>query len=405
MDQAFGAHPVPQNVTNFEFHLVGDMTLKQFGYLASGIGSAYITFVLPGFVTNLPFLAWPLIVIFASLGAAFAFLPIQERPLDHWVAAFIKAISKPTKLKFESKVLPADDPLFSKRLNFYLATHKTEVVEDLPVSLKVPVLFNFASGANAEVPGANSEAKYQLSNQTTQTFISKEPPKLPSSSPRILPLVNIKVPLPAEKTDEVSNLSENDQLKKTVELAKEAQTTQSKILTIEKTLEQIKSTAATPGVDPKTYVVQFESVLTDLQKLNEKASSLSHELAVLSKTKVASVSANSIALPNTQPTPKPPPVLELTTFPNVINGIVTDSRGSYVEGAIIVAHDKQGLPVRALKSNKLGQFIAATPLTNGIYTINAEKEGLQFDSAQTELTGSVLNPVVISAKKIDPVIR
>ena len=30
-------HPVPQNISSYEFRLVGDMTLKQFLYLAGGI--------------------------------------------------------------------------------------------------------------------------------------------------------------------------------------------------------------------------------------------------------------------------------------------------------------------------------------------------------------------------------
>lgn len=404
MEQAFSAHPIPQNVTNFEFHLVGDMTLKQFGYLASGLGTAYITFIIPGFVTRLPFIAWPLIVIFAAVGAAFAFLPIQERPLDHWVAAFIKAILKPTKLKFESKVLPAEDPLFAKRLNFYLAIHKKPDFENTVVGSDLPVLVNSGSGANMQPSGGITPSKYQLTNQTTQTFVSHEPPKIPQSSMQILPPIITKVFPPSEKSEETSPLTENEQLKKTVELAREAQATQTKILSIEKTLADIKSTAAAPGADPNSYVSQFETVLTDLQKLNAKASSLSHELADLSRIKPTAPAANKI-LPDIKPPYKPSPVMQLTAFPNVINGIVTDSKGNYIEGAIVVTHDKQGLPVRALKSNKLGQFIAATPLPSGMYTINTEKEGLQFDSVQIELLEKVLNPVVLSAKKIDPVIR
>ena len=89
------SHPLPQNVTTFQFKLVGDMTLKQFLYLATGVIIAYILFVFAR--DKYPFLTWPFIVISASLGAAFAFLPIQARPLDMWVGAFLKAIYTPTK--------------------------------------------------------------------------------------------------------------------------------------------------------------------------------------------------------------------------------------------------------------------------------------------------------------------
>lgn len=378
------------------------MTLKQFGYLAAGLGLAYITFVV--LAVPAPFLAWPLIVLFAALGAAFAFLPIQERPLDHWVAAFYKAISKPTKLKFESKVLPSDDPLFAKRLQFYLTSKKVPLDDEEDERPRARVIdrsvgVNFALGV---------QANPNPSRFSTQTYISKDVPAPITPTP--MPPINLKPTPPeeAEKTKEVSKLPENEQLKRTVELAQEAQNTQAKIMTVEKQLAEIKSTAAQPGADPNTYVDKFQNVLTELQKLNEKASDLSHELAVLSKSRGAA-SASASEPQNLQSQPKadakPKPIMNLTTFPNVLNGIVTDSKGSYVEGAVVVAHDKQGLPVRALKSNKLGQFIAATPLPNGLYTINVEKEGMNFDGIQVELLGKVLNPVVISAKKLDPVIR
>jgi hypothetical protein len=82
----------------------------------------------------------------------------------------------------------------------------------------------------------------------------------------------------------------------------------------------------------------------------------------------------------------------------VINGIVTDALNNYLDGVIVVAHDKEGFPVRALKSNKLGQFIAATPLPNGTYTLNLEKGNLVFDVLKVELDGSVLPPLRVSAK-------
>src|SRR3989338_4380812 len=39
------AHPVPQDVNSFQFRLIGDMTIKQFTYLASGLGIAYMLYV------------------------------------------------------------------------------------------------------------------------------------------------------------------------------------------------------------------------------------------------------------------------------------------------------------------------------------------------------------------------
>ena len=65
-------------------------------------------------------------------------------------------------------------------------------------------------------------------------------------------------------------------------------------------------------------------------------------------------------------------------YPNLLTGQVLDSAGSYLEGVILELSDAAGVPVRALRSNKLGQFMTATPLPQGTYTLIAEKEGLQF---------------------------
>lgn len=85
-------HPIPQNVTQYQFRLIGDMTLKQFLQLAAGGILAVIAFALP-----IPaFFKWPLVVFFASLGAALAFLPVEGRPLSQWIIAFFKSIYSPT---------------------------------------------------------------------------------------------------------------------------------------------------------------------------------------------------------------------------------------------------------------------------------------------------------------------
>lgn len=406
MEPTFQAHPIPQNVTNFEFHLVGDMTIKQFGYLAAGLIIAFVTFI--GLAQPFPLVAWPIIIISAGTGAAFAFIPIQERPLDHWVAAFFKAIFHPTKLTYQSKLLKKEDPLFSKRLPLYVknkhAEHKT-----VSVLSQIPTPATTVSGRRPSM--ADRLISEVNSQQSAPVGTKAASPQAPSTPPAQTAPVNIQVlgttpgsnsasfaPAPSKEMPKAADLQ------KTVALAKDAQETQSKILKIEKQLEQIKATVAQPGTDVKYYVDQFQSMLSDLQKLNEHASSTAHDLAILSKAPAAPIQPAAVVA-STAPAPevaipaKSVPSVQLTTFPNVVNGIVTDSQGNYVEGAIVVAHDKQGLPVRALRSNKLGQFVAATPLNSGTYTIVVEKDNLVFDKVAIELRNEVMQPILVAAKK------
>ena len=90
-------HPIPQDVTGFQFKLIGDMTIKQFAYLATGIILAWIFFQLPiAFLIKLPVCAF-----FAFLGLGLAYLPISGRPMDLMIGNFIKALFRPTQFVYE----------------------------------------------------------------------------------------------------------------------------------------------------------------------------------------------------------------------------------------------------------------------------------------------------------------
>ena len=97
-------HPIPQDVTGYKFHLIGNMTLKQFAEL---IGGAIIALII--YSTNLiGIVKWPLFIFVILLTVMIAFVPIEERPLDHWIITFIKNLWRPTKF-FWKKTAKAPD--------------------------------------------------------------------------------------------------------------------------------------------------------------------------------------------------------------------------------------------------------------------------------------------------------
>ena len=346
-------HQIPQNVTTFQFRLVGDMTLKQFGYLATGATIAYLVFVFLS--PEYPLIAWPLIIIFASLGAAFAFLPIGSRPLDYWLGAFLKAVYSPTKRVWQKngKKYP-EDPLFKSRYIMYVSSLQPIRSEDTRTTQRLDVA---------------DKLEYR----------------------------------PSQTPPPISDLPTQEELQKTVELARQAQALQIKIIQTERELNQIKTEAGRPTPIPVDYSQQVNNILADLQKLMTQASQVKNQLDSLTNP------------PQTKPQLAPPPLpkekikvvvsqkpkqtqVALTTFPNVLNGIINDVQGNYLDGVIAVIYDKEGLPVRALKTNKLGQFSGSTPLPNGVYTLELEKEGFSFDVLQIELDGQVLPPLLVTAK-------
>jgi len=86
------------------------------------------------------------------------------------------------------------------------------------------------------------------------------------------------------------------------------------------------------------------------------------------------------------------------SFPNVINGIVRDNNGLLLSGVIMIIKDASDDPVRALKSNKIGQFVISTPLPNGTYKIELEKEGYDFNIVQVEVAGEIMHPIEIRSQ-------
>lgn len=90
-------------------------------------------------------------------------------------------------------------------------------------------------------------------------------------------------------------------------------------------------------------------------------------------------------------------IVPLTNKPNVLSGLVVNEQGTPLEGAILTVKDTNGVPVRALKTNKLGQFLSATPLSSGDYTLDVEGSNLQFMPITINLKGEIMKPFEIKA--------
>lgn len=95
-------HAIPQNISSYQFRLVGDMTLKQFFQLAGGLLVALIFYSAP----LVGIIKWPFVIISAILGVALAFLPLEERPLEKWIFAFFRAIYAPTEFFWKKITVP-----------------------------------------------------------------------------------------------------------------------------------------------------------------------------------------------------------------------------------------------------------------------------------------------------------
>ncbi len=94
-----GQHPIPQQISSYEFKLVGEMTLKQFLKAAAGI----ILAILINSTKIIVLIKWPLMLIAGGTGLLLAFVPFEDRPLETWVKAFIRSIYSPTIYTYKKR--------------------------------------------------------------------------------------------------------------------------------------------------------------------------------------------------------------------------------------------------------------------------------------------------------------
>ncbi len=95
-------HPIPRQITSFEFKLIGFMTLRQFLYLVIFFPIGFIVY----FLFPIPFLNLLLGVLIGGVGLAFAFVPIYDRPLEIWVKNFYKRLISPTQYFYKKNNPP-----------------------------------------------------------------------------------------------------------------------------------------------------------------------------------------------------------------------------------------------------------------------------------------------------------
>lgn len=95
-------HPIPRQITTFEFKLIGFMTLRQFLYLVVFCPLGFIVFKL----FPIPIINFLLAVLTALFGVILAFVPINDRPLDVWIKNFIRRLNSPTQYVFHKANQP-----------------------------------------------------------------------------------------------------------------------------------------------------------------------------------------------------------------------------------------------------------------------------------------------------------
>jgi hypothetical protein len=439
-------HPVPQNVTTFQFRLIGDMTLKQFGYLAAGAILAYVSYKLP-----LPFIVtWPLAVTFALLGFGFAFVPVEERPMDVWVFSFFKSIYSPTQYMWQKGQQGSQPPAASRQTQqtgtqIPAPTQTTQAPQATPpaggATTSSVVAQLYARRADAKIhtmstPSAGGPFAWltQMLSSFRMPGAASLPPATPTSygqtpmvggTPQRVTGTHLDLPAASQPAPAVAPAPPQ---------AGEPSEAQSKL---EEQIQRLTQELSTKE-SGETRILELQKQLTDVMAEKNK---MEKELLATrqrqtrpfgaspfgtpspftpARSATPSVAGGSPAQPSAashtvqQTTPAGPTVRviagqeqatraglpRLTSVPNIVTGITKDNQGNLLPGVLITVRDHDEVPLRALKTNKLGQFAASTPLPNATYFIEVEdpRSRYTFDRAQVTLTGAVLPALEITAK-------
>jgi len=360
-------HPVPQNVTTFQFRLVGDMTIRQFGYLAGGIILGYISYKLP-----LPFFfTWPLAIASGLLGFGLAFVPIEERPMDVWIASFIKNVYNPTqwvwqkekKLTKETPVAHIPTPPSGKTIVDGISSLAGSQKSQGHTSGSI-ISMSYTSNLFDWIKSMFSSKPRPVSPSLTKHAEPSKKPQAPAPPPPPAPPQPVAAPSQAPTHGRVVELQ--GQLS---EAFSQREKLEKELMALRQQMERQSRASPTPtrpaGVTSSVSSAPAASVRV-----------------------IAPGSATKAGLPR------------LTTFPNVVTGIVKDNYGNLLAGMLITVRDRDDVPLRALKTNKLGQFAASTPLPNNTYIVEIEdpRGGFTFDKAQISLNGTVAPPIEVTAK-------
>jgi len=334
-------HPIPQQISSYQFKLVGDMTLKQFFQVAGGalVGLLFYSTGLNGLIK------WPLILISVGLGAAMAFLPFEERPLEKWIIAFFRSIYSPTIYTWKK----------SEKTPVYFSQDTIA-----PSDIK-----NVSQEYLSTLPQTNANKKLETAEST---FLSK-----------LMSLITLQSPTSPVKTAVTQTPATTNQ-------------------TVVNTTTVVKPAINIP-VQQSTPITRSipKFIVEEKPKPIDKSVEVVAQEVGAGQTGTQQISSKTVQFSIDAAPPNPP------TIANTITGQVIDAERKIIPGAIMEIRDSNGRPVRALRSNLAGHFIIVTPLFNGKYEIKTEKEGFKFDSVSFEANGQIIPPIAIKGTKSEGV--
>lgn len=378
-------HPIPQNISTYKFRLIGDMTVKQFILLALGVGGAVF------FYTSnlLGLIKYTLIGISALIGIGMAFFTIDGRPMETWIKAYLAAIYAPTQFIWrKSPKIPA---FFSYTPSPDTIPAQTQEMLSAAVRRKQAGLSSFLQTLpEYQLSSKLNQQEASHLSQITNLFthpqtpipntISNPNPPLPTFKPSSSQIHINTLPT---QTSITPPQSPSQKIVNPTPVLRDTNRPSGVIVAPEIQIIDDNKTRPDP---PLAGTIQVSATPPQISIPQPQAEALIQKTLPPAQATQKPITDQSLPFPSTPATP------------NTAVGMVLDKDNKIIENAIIEIRDPNGTPVRATKTNKLGQFISTTPLKNGTYQLQVDKDGYEFDLISLELKGQILPPLKIQAK-------
>lgn len=362
-------HPIPQDVVGYKFHIVGNMTLKQFAEVAAGVIVAVILYN-----TNLigP-IKWTLIVLSAGFGVMVAFVPIEERPLDHWITTFFSRIYNPTKFYWRKETEIPFAFTHQKREK----TAEEEAFEiDLTPARRARIKEYMESvRSSQERDSWETEESAKLADILSQ-YEAVEVKNISSTPLKIKPQLTTRVRSLSKASPQIEKSLPEKHPEKVVF---QSPPTKEAILTPASEVPPDSITETTP-----TPVEQIASVAPQVPPVSQE---------VVTPLPLANISGSLQPTNSNAKLPFP----EQPSRPNVLSGMVLTADNKLIDQVTIRLKNTQGQVLHAFRTNLLGQFTASTAFPNGTYIISAEKPPFTFAEQTITLNGNIVVPLEIRA--------
>lgn len=410
-------HPIPQDVTGFKFKLIGSVTIKQFLYLVvGGVMAVLLIFVFPGTI----FIRAPLALFFAGFAAMLAFIPIDGRPMDKMVINFLKAIPQENMYMYHKQGVnlaayemfkppapvvvrpqnagPTQDDK-RKQLLFSRLGANTLQPDPQEEALLANVQSLFANGTSLTPIApptqiANQPAVQQVTPQKIQVVLPPAPEKkaepqsvqAPIQAPPPIPQPPVQV-----QTEPVAPPPPPVDPQIVIQLPQMPGAAQEAIQKANQDINNIQASANKRVEESKKEKELLENRVKELEKQKQQQKTVA---PVTDNSAPPPEKVKTIAQAESQFKAGFP---SLPDVPNVILGIIRDPRGRVIPNILVEIVDGNNIPVRAFKTNQLGQFASATPLPAGTYKLYLEdpQKRHEFDTIEITLNNQIFQPLEI----------